>query len=95
MFGRGRATERIVLDPFPSDWKEWEEGLSKGNSASVQFGGYSHASVPALEGRYVCFRPMFATPDIVNAYLVIVGWDAKRSCLTFQEEARTDSAYTL
>jgi hypothetical protein len=61
--------------------------------ADKPLGGYPRANVEDLEGTYVCFRPMFANPDIVNAYLVKIHWDPKQSCLAFEETKRADTAY--
>jgi hypothetical protein len=47
-----------------------------------------------LEGRYVCFRPTFTNPEVINAYLVVIRWDEKRSCLIFEEQSRPDSMHT-
>jgi hypothetical protein len=57
-------------------------------------GGYSRASVEELEGHYVCFRPMFSNPNIVNAYEVTIRWDEKRASLLFEEHNRSDSSHT-
>jgi hypothetical protein len=36
---------------------------------------------------------MFTKPEFINAYLVKIRWDAKQSCLTFEETDRADSAH--
>ncbi len=64
------------------------------NSASRDLGGYVRANVEEFEGRYVCFRPNFSDPKVINAYLVVIRWDEKRSCLIFEEQNRPDSAHT-
>ncbi len=76
------------------DEDECDSNVAKGRWADRPLGGYSRDNVKELEGRYVCFRPMFSNPGIINAYLITITWDLKQSCLTFQEEARADSAYT-
>jgi hypothetical protein len=62
--------------------------------ASQDLGGYSKGAVEELQGRYVCFRPSFSNPQAIIAYLIIIRWDEKHSCLMFQEESRTDVAHT-
>jgi hypothetical protein len=61
--------------------------------ALKDLGGYSRASVEELEGRYICFRPMFSNPDIVNAYEVTIRWDETRASLLFEEHNRSDSSH--
>jgi hypothetical protein len=62
--------------------------------APRDLGGYNRSSVEELEGRYVCFRPMFSNPEVINAYLVVIRWDEARSCLIFEEQNRPDSGHT-
>jgi hypothetical protein len=62
--------------------------------APRDLGGYNRSSVEELEGRYVCFRPMFSNPEVINAYLVVIRWDERRSCLIFEEQNRPDSRHT-
>ncbi len=57
-------------------------------------GGYSRGNVRELEGKYLCFRPAFSTDDVINAYVVVLRWDALESCLTFEEQQRVDSGHT-
>jgi hypothetical protein len=73
--------------------RQWGTIPPKGEWADRELGGYSRSSGEEFEGTYVCFRPMFTKPDIINAYLVTIRWDAKQSCLTFREESRADGAY--
>jgi hypothetical protein len=37
---------------------------------------------------------MFSNPEVINAYLVVIRWDERRSCLIFEEQNRPDSAHT-
>jgi hypothetical protein len=69
------------------------ETPTQSQCAEKALGGYPRANVEDLEGTYVCFRPMFANPDIVNAYLLKIHWDPKQSCLAFEETKRADTAY--
>jgi hypothetical protein len=62
--------------------------------ALKELGGYSRASIEELEGRYICFRPMFSNPNIINAYEVTIRWDEKRASLLFEEYSRSDSSHT-
>jgi hypothetical protein len=61
--------------------------------APKDFGGYLREAVEELEGKYVCFRPTFGNPQIINAYITVIRWDEKRSCLVFEEQSRADSGY--
>jgi hypothetical protein len=62
--------------------------------ASMNLGGYARVSVAEVEGRYVCFRPVFGNASIINAYLITIGWDQAHVCLTFEEQERYDKLYT-
>jgi hypothetical protein len=62
--------------------------------ALKDLGGYSRASVEDLEGRYVCYRPTFVNPDVINAYEIAIRWDEKRACLLFEERNRPDSSHS-
>jgi hypothetical protein len=62
--------------------------------AALNYGGYSRANVTDLEGRYVCFRPAFASTGVISAYLVDLRWDEVASCLIFEEEGRADAGHT-
>lgn len=62
--------------------------------AIYDLGCYTRASVEALEGNYVCFRPAFSNPEIINAYLMAVHWDDAESCLMFEERERVDAGHT-
>src|SRR5215471_3669064 len=62
--------------------------------AADNLGGYSRSNAEELEGRYICFRPTFATPGVISAYLVVLRWDEDQSCLIFEEQERADSAHT-
>jgi hypothetical protein len=68
----------------------WEDTPTKGEWADKALGGYSRENTAEFEGSYVCFRPMFAKPGVINAYLMKIQWDAKQSCLTFEEGGRKD-----
>jgi hypothetical protein len=93
IFGKFTAkTGRQVQAPLVNV-DEWEDGHLKGGAAEMALGGYSRTNVEELEGRYVCFRPTFAKPSIINAYLLTIRWDMKKSCLMFVESDRADAAY--
>ena len=94
MFKKSARRAQVAASPQISPRAdEWEANPAKGSWAEIALGGYSHTHVRELEGRYVCFRPTFVNPEIINAYLLTIRWDMKQSCLTFQEDARADSAY--
>ncbi len=64
------------------------------SEADRSLGGYSRGNVQDLEGTYVCFRPGFTSPDVINAYLMVVRWDEECSCLVFEEQSRIDAGHT-
>jgi hypothetical protein len=84
----------VSTQTSPLDLDRQDGNPPRGTYADRPLGGYSRESVGELEGSYVCFRPTFANPDIINAYIMRLHWDVKQSCLVFEEEARADSAYT-
>jgi hypothetical protein len=97
MFKRTRQIESSQQLAYSAGYEAargWEPSLQKGEWAERPLGGYSRTNVEELVGTYVCFRPVFAEPDTVNAYLVKIQWDAKQSCLVFQETERADITYT-
>jgi hypothetical protein len=71
-----------------------EIGGRANSGASRDLGGYVRSGVEEFEGRYVCFRPTFSNQAVINAYLVVVRWDEKRSCLVFEEQNRPDGVHT-
>ena len=81
------ASDRIQTAP------SWDTLPKKGEWADKALGGYSHANEEELEGSYICFRPMFTKPELINAYLLRIRWDKDQSCLIFEEERRADSAF--
>lgn len=62
--------------------------------APMELGGYFRSGVEGLEGEYVCFRPTFSDPKIINAYLISIRWDEEGSCLVFEEQRRSDQSYS-
>ncbi len=99
---RKDTAERVAKDPHtdiampgvPSLTDDLETALSSRSEAAHDLGRYSRASVEALEGRYVCFRPAFSSADVINAYLMSVHWDETASCLMFEERERVDAGHT-
>jgi hypothetical protein len=84
----------IPLHHAPSLAEDLEVPLPSRSEAANDLGCYSRASVEALEGRYVCFRPAFSSADVINAYLMSVHWDETASCLMFEERERVDAGHT-
>jgi hypothetical protein len=72
------STPPVLEDPTS---RAVEVATMANNSAPRDLGGYSRSGIGELEGRYVCFRPMFSNPEVINAYLVAIRWDETRSCL--------------
>ncbi len=73
--------------------KHAEHGPDEG-AARLEVGGYSRAAVMELEGLYLCVRPTFGNPEIINAYLTIIRWDETQRCLLFEEKDRPDGRHT-
>jgi hypothetical protein len=90
------TAERAAKDPHkdvplhhaPAD--DLEALMPSRSDAAYDLGCYARASVEAFEGDYVCFRPAFSTPNVINAYLMTVQWDETGSCLMFEERERVD-----
>jgi hypothetical protein len=85
------STLPVLEDPTS---RAVEVATMTNTTAPRDLGGYSRSGIEELEGRYVCFRPMFSNPEVINAYLVVIRWDERRSCLIFEEQNRPDSAHT-
>lgn len=62
--------------------------------ALKELGGYSLCAVTEMQGTYLCIRPLFGEPEVVTAYLILVRWDDRQSCLCFAEHDRWDTRYT-
>jgi hypothetical protein len=69
-------------------------GVTPSSEAPQNLGGYTHANVTRLEGKYLCVRPAFSASGLINAYLVTIRWDDAESCLIFEEQGRVDAGYT-
>ncbi len=88
----GQSEVAMLTPPLVMDRDDVDPLL--GLWADKSLGGYSRESAGELEGKYVCVRPTFVDPEIINAYVIVISWDINRSSLMFEEEARADSAYT-
>jgi hypothetical protein len=64
------------------------------SEAPQNLGGYTHANVRELEGKYLCLRPAFSLTGVISAYLVTIRWEDAESCLIFEEQGRADATYT-
>ena len=60
------------------------------NEAPIALGGYSLAAISGVQGRYLCVRPNLGNAEEITAYLVVIRWDEKQSCLLFEEQSRPD-----
>jgi hypothetical protein len=69
-------------------------GVAPCSDAPQNLGGYRHANVRELEGRYLCFRPAFSLRNVIAAYVVTLHWEDSESCLIFEEQGRVDFGYT-
>ena len=49
--------------------------MTPSSEAPQNLGGYTHANVTRLEGKYLCVRPAFSASGLINAYLVTIRWD--------------------
>lgn len=83
----------VTYREAPSLAAELETSLQPKTEAAQDLGGYERADVGALEGLYVCFRPVFSATDTINAYLVQIHWDEAEGCLTFEERERVDAGH--
>jgi hypothetical protein len=95
---RKDTAENAIIHPTanirtPSLADDLDAALVPGSESTQDLGHYTRASVEALEGRYVCFRPAFSSTDVINAYLMVVHWDEAESCLTFEERERVDAGH--
>jgi len=94
---RGVPSEPTLFRAVLPTHQEGQSAHAENNTlfprAPKDLGGYLRESVEELEGRYVCFRPTFGNPQVINAYLITIRWDEKRSCLVFEEQNRADSGY--
>lgn len=90
----GPHTDIPRLRDAPSLTEDLAAPLQSRSEAADNLGCYTRASVEALEGRYVCFRPAFSSADVINAYLMSVHWDETASCLMFEERERVDAGHT-
>ncbi|HEY9552054.1 helix-turn-helix domain-containing protein [Allosphingosinicella sp.] len=62
--------------------------------APAELGAYARAGVSWLEGDYLTLRPSFNNPGAIYAYRLLIEWNTDCHCLTFQESARLDAAFT-
>ena len=69
-------------------------GVAPRSDAPQSLGGYTRANAAKLEGKYLCFRPLFSSGAVINAYIVTVRWEDAESCLIFEEQGRVDAGYT-
>jgi hypothetical protein len=88
------ASSKVVDSDRMQTAPSWNTLPKQGEWADKALGGYSRGNEEEeLEGSCVCFRPMFAKPELINAYLLSIRWDKDQSCLIFEEERRADSAF--
>jgi hypothetical protein len=96
---RRDVAERIAHTPYPilpefhSPATIGEIGVTPRADAAQNLGGYTHANVVGLEGRYLCIRPAFSSSGVINAYIVAIHWEDTQSCLIFEEQGRVDAGY--
>jgi hypothetical protein len=87
----------VRVDAGPVTERGWDSFVSDRagpRGAVKELGGYSRSTVNDLEGRYVCYRPTFSNPTVINAYEITIRWDEKRACLLFEERNRPDSSHS-
>jgi hypothetical protein len=88
------GTDSVVAADQSADMSRGAADRVGPRGASKELGSYSRESVEELEGRYVCFRPTFSNPAVVNAYEISIHWDDKRARLVFEERNRPDSGHS-
>ena len=97
---RRDVAELIATTPLPilPEFREpatiGKIGVTPRFAAAQNLGGYTHANIVALEGRYLCLRPAFSLSGDINAYIVAIRWEDTESCLIFEEQGRVDAGYT-
>ncbi len=97
---RRDVAERVAHTPYPI-LPEFHAlatigkiGVAPRADAAQTLGGYTHANITGLEGRYLCLRPAFSSNGVINAYIVAIHWEDTESCLIFEEQGRVDAGYT-
>ena len=60
-------------------------------TAPRELGAYTLNSVTHLLGDYLCVRPRFSNPTILNVYLIHVGWDPGLKHLIYEERERSSA----
>jgi hypothetical protein len=93
---RQDSASRVGMPPLAAllATEELDAGVSsRPDVAELNYGGYARDDVKHLEGRYICFRPAFACPGAISAYLMDVRWDHGASCLMFEEKERADAGH--
>jgi hypothetical protein len=83
----------LISDDPLSDFST-EKAQSVPRGAIRDVGGYSRDNATEIEGQYVCFRPGFSNPAVINAYHMRIRWDDRLGSLVFQEEDRVDRIHT-
>jgi hypothetical protein len=97
---RRDVAERVANTPYPIFQGPrvpatiGEIGVAPRSDAPQSLGGYTHANVRELEGKYLCLRPAFSSTGVISAYLVTIRWEDAESCLIFEEQGRADAGYT-
>jgi hypothetical protein len=97
---RRDVAERVANTPYPTlpgprlPATIGEIGVAPRSDAPQNLGGYTHANVRELEGKYLCIRPAFSSTGVISAYLVTIRWEDAESCLIFEEQGRADAGYT-
>jgi hypothetical protein len=97
---RKDVAERVAKTPYPILPEPrlpatiGEIGVAPRSDAPQNLGGYTHANVRELEGKYLCLRPAFSSTGAISAYLVTIRWEDAESCLIFEEQGRADATYT-
>lgn len=59
--------------------------------AASKVGGYGFEAAAALEGEYLCVRPVFGHASSVSAYAVHIKWDSRHNKLVFEEHGYADA----
>jgi hypothetical protein len=83
----------LIADDRLSDFSA-SKAVALSRPAGRDVGGYTRDSAAEIEGQYVCFRPGFSNPAVINAYHMRISWDDRLGSLVFQEEDRADRIHT-
>ena len=91
---RPSLPSQILLSDDPLTDFTTETVQSGPRGAIKDVGGYTRENATEIEGQYICFRPGFSNPALINAYNLAIRWDDRLACLVFEERDRADRMHS-